>query len=96
MREIDLDGSNWAQPDDFYQAFLNEVGAPAWHGHNFNALRDSIAAGKINAIEVPYLIKIKNFALIGQGAKGIVRDFVELIEELRDSGIPVDIEIDEC
>jgi RNAse (barnase) inhibitor barstar len=96
MREIVLDGSNWVRPGDFYEAFLHEVGAPAWHGHNFNALRDSIATGKVNAIEVPYLIKIKNYALIGEEAKQIVKAFVELIKKLRESGVPVDIEIEVC
>jgi len=68
------------------------VGAPSWHGHNFNALHDSIVVGQINKVEVPYLIKIKNFGLIGSGAKGMAADFVRLIKELRESGCPVDIE----
>jgi len=93
MREIILDAQNWATSDDLYDAFLNAVGAPSWHGHNFNALRDSICGGRINKIEVPYLVKIKNFSSIGQGARSVAQDFVQLIKELHNSGCPVDIEV---
>lgn len=45
MRVIDLDGSGWGRPDDFYDALLPELGAPEWHGHNPNALNDSVIWG---------------------------------------------------
>lgn len=95
MREITLDGSRWTSPEDIYNSFLTAVGAPAWHGHNLDALQDSIAAGQINSIEVPYKIKIKHFGRIGAGARGMADNFVQLIRELRDSGCPVDIEIED-
>ncbi|MGH9683128.1 MAG: barstar family protein [Candidatus Acidiferrales bacterium] len=94
MREIVMDGGNWTAPDDVYDAFFQAVGAPSWHGHNFNALRDSIAVGRINKIEVPYLVRIRNYASIGLGAKSMARDFVEFIKQLRESGCPVDIEVE--
>lgn len=93
MREIIIDARNWATSDDLYDAFLSAVGAPSWHGHNFNALRDSICGGQINKIEVPYLVKIKNFSSIGQGARSAAQNFVQLIKELHNSGCPVDIEV---
>jgi RNAse (barnase) inhibitor barstar len=92
MKEIILDGKTWNEVDDVYDAFFAAVGAPSWHGRNFNALHDSIVVGRISKEEVPYLIKIKNFGLIGSGAKGMAADFVQLIKELRKSGCPVDIE----
>jgi RNAse (barnase) inhibitor barstar len=92
MKEIVLDGKNWNEDDDVYDAFFAAVGAPSWHGRNFNALRDSIVVGQINKVEVPYLIKIKNYGSMGSGAKGIAASFVQLIKELRESGCPVDIE----
>ena len=95
MREITLDGSRWTSSEDIYNSFLTAVGAPAWHGHNLDALQDSIAAGQINSIEVPYKIKIKHFGRIGAGARGMADNFVQLIRELRDSGCPVDIEIED-
>ena len=95
MREILLDGERWTAADDIYSAFLRAVGAPGWHGHNFNALRDSISVGQINEIEVPYVIKIRNFSSIGTDAKSMARDFVELIKQLRESGCSVDVEIED-
>jgi len=92
MKEIILDGKDWDEVDDVYDAFFAAAGAPSWHGRNFNALHDSIVVGQINKVEVPYLIKIKNFGLIGSGAKGMAADFVQLIKDLRESGCPVDIE----
>ena len=95
MREIVIDAETWAAADDVYNAFLRAVGAPSWHGHNFNALRDSISLGRINEIEVPYLIRIRNYSSIRPDAQSMARDFVELIKRLRESGCPVDVEIEE-
>jgi RNAse (barnase) inhibitor barstar len=94
MREIIIDGKNWSRPEDIYDALFEAVGAPEWHGRNFNALRDSIAFGGINKIEVPYLIRIKNYSSIGEEAKSIARDLVGLIKELRGSGCAVDITVE--
>ena len=69
-------------------------GAPSWHGRNFNALRDSIAGGRINKIEAPYLIRLKNYSSIGSGAKSMATEFIELIKQLRESGSPVDIKVE--
>jgi len=76
MQEIVTDGGNWTEQDDVYDAFFKAVGAPSWHGRNFNALRDSICGGRINRIEVPYLIRRKNFASIGSEAKSMATNFV--------------------
>jgi RNAse (barnase) inhibitor barstar len=89
-----MDGQNWITSDDFYDAFFQAVGAPSWHGRNFNALRDSIVVGRINKLDVPYLIRLKNYSLIGPGARGIAAEFIELIKELRESGCAVDISVE--
>jgi RNAse (barnase) inhibitor barstar len=60
MRELVLDAREWTTQDDVYDSFFRAVGAPDWHGRNLDALNDSIAGRQINAIEVPYLIVIKN------------------------------------
>lgn len=56
--------------------FFQVVGAPAWHGRNFNALRDSIETGQINAVEVPYRIVIKNFDRVSAGTQQMTRDLL--------------------
>jgi RNAse (barnase) inhibitor barstar len=93
MREITIDARNWIGPNDLYDAFFEAVGAPPWHGRNFNALRDSIGVGGINRIEVPYFIRIKNYSSMGEGATSIAGDFVMLIKELRQAGCRVDIAV---
>jgi RNAse (barnase) inhibitor barstar len=94
MREPVLDGASWKTKDDVYEAFFKAVGAPSWHGRNFNALNDSIAAGRINEIEVPYRLVIQNYDLIGAGAKEMVDDFIDLIHEIAGRGCPVEIQVD--
>jgi RNAse (barnase) inhibitor barstar len=89
-----MDGQHWTTSNDFYDAFFQAVGAPSWHGRNFNALRESIAEGQVNDINVPYLIRLKNYSLIGPGARGIATDFIELIKQLRESGCAVDISVE--
>src|SRR5438552_2309690 len=76
MRELFMDAETWKQQDDLYDSFFNAVGAPSWHGRNFNALRDSIKIGGVNAAQVPYRLVVKNFDKVGDGAKQIAADFV--------------------
>jgi hypothetical protein len=60
---IELDAANWKVPDDFYVALLVALGSPTWHGHNVNALIDSMIWGGINAIDPPYKIIVHNIRL---------------------------------
>jgi RNAse (barnase) inhibitor barstar len=93
MRELVLDGADWKNSDDLYNAFFKAVGAPAWHGRNFSAIDDSIASGGVNAVDPPYKLIIKNYDRIGSGAKQMTDDFVDLIEKIAASGIPVEIRV---
>jgi len=94
MREIVLDGAGWKSSEDVYGSFLSAVGAPSWHGHNFNALRDSIATGRINEIEVPYVVVVKRYGQVAFGAEKMASYFVDLIRDLRNEGCPVDIRVE--
>lgn len=91
MKDIVLDGVAWSTKDDVYDAFFRAVGAPEWHGRNFNALRDSISGGSINQLEVPYRLVIKNYDKISGEAKEMADDFVDLIHELAAEGCPVEV-----
>lgn len=55
---IELDATGWKTICDFYEALLPELGAPDWHGHNANALNDSMIWGGINAINPPLTIRV--------------------------------------
>jgi len=94
MRELNLNGSSWKNSDDFYDAFFKAIGAPEWHGRNFNALNDSIAHGNINEIEVPYRIVIQNIFSPNADLRRLLRDFADFIRELAGRGCPVEIQID--
>jgi RNAse (barnase) inhibitor barstar len=91
MRELTLDGALWETCDDLYDSFFRAVGAPDWHGRNFNALRDSIEGGDINEVEVPYRLIIKNYDKIAAEAKKMADDFIDLIRELAARGCPVEV-----
>ena len=94
MKTITLDAKSCITADDVYDVFFREVGAPDWHGRNFNALADSIAAGRINRIEVPYTIVVTNFDHSGPEATRMLIDFKKLIEELAAQGCEVVIEFE--
>jgi RNAse (barnase) inhibitor barstar len=95
MRELILDASTWKTDDDVYDSFFKAVGAPEWHGRNFNTLIDSIQKGDINSIEVPYRLVIKHYDCIAIGAKKMADDFVDLIREITGRGCPVEIVVEE-
>jgi len=94
MRELILNGAGWQSRDDVYDSFFRAVGAPDWHGRNFNALRDSIAAGSINAVEVPYRLVIQNYDKAAPLARQMADDFMDLIRELATEGCPVEIRVE--
>jgi len=91
MKDIVLDGAAWSTKDDVYDAFFLAVGAPEWHGRNFDALRDSIAGGSINQVEAPYRLVFKNYDKISGEAIGMADDFIDLIHELAAEGCPVEV-----
>ena len=95
MRTLLLAGEYGRTRDDFHDAFLAAVGAPAWQGRNFDALRDSIGTGDINQIEIPYEIHITGLAHRSAEARQIVNDFQDLINHLKTEGEAVAIQLAE-
>jgi len=91
VTDVLLDAGRWQSSDDVYQAFLSAIGAPSWHGRNFDALIDSIATGAINKTEVPYRITIRNTDILGNDVASFVQDFADLIRRLQGNGCPVEI-----
>ncbi len=94
MNELVLDASTWKTKDDVYDSFFRAVNAPAWHGRNLDALRDSIRTGQINEIEVPYRLVVRNNQTLGALAKAMLEDFVKLIHDLAAHGCPVEIRVE--
>jgi RNAse (barnase) inhibitor barstar len=65
MKEIVLDSAAWHSAEDFFHALLPELDAPGWHGHNLNALYDSLAGG-INEVEPPFRVIVQNAAHLSE------------------------------
>jgi RNAse (barnase) inhibitor barstar len=94
MRELVLNGADWATNDDVYNAFFTAVGAPVWHGRNLDALADSISGGSINQVEVPYRLIVKGYDRVGSDAKAMADSFINLVRELAADGCPVEIRVE--
>lgn len=84
MRVLTIDGAGLQTVDDAYSALFPAWEAPTWHGRNFNALRDSLLIGSINAIEPPFLIVVCNSNRLGPGAKQLLKHFDDLLHEIRE------------
>jgi RNAse (barnase) inhibitor barstar len=91
VRTLLLDGSAWRNEEDFYRAFLAAVQAPQWHGHNLDALRDSIVTGSINNVVPPFAVAVR-------GAKGwpaplaiFMREVESIFNEAKSEGVAVDL-----
>jgi len=72
MKIIELDGSSWSSENDFYAALLTELGSPGWHGHNLNALWDSLTSD-INEVRPP-------LSVVVQGTSHLSPDMQTLFE----------------
>jgi len=83
MRVISLDASRWDSPEDFYSAFLPQLGAPAWHGHNLDALDDSLGGGGINALEPPFRVEIDGAENLSESMKQFLSDVERLFADVR-------------
>lgn len=93
MKELILDARRWRTADEFYDSFFAVVGAPSWHGRNFDALRDSISVGGINSVELPYRIVITGLAEASHESRTITEKFIALIQELAAQGNAVEIAV---
>jgi RNAse (barnase) inhibitor barstar len=91
MKEIILSGAGWRTDEDFYSAFLEAVGAPGWHGHNLDALYDSISCDDINELETPYRVRISGASSMSAEARRMVESFAKLVAEMRKEGIEVSV-----
>ena len=95
VRDLTLDAAGWSTADDVYDSFFEAVQAPAWHGRNSDALKDSIVTGGINGIEVPYRIIIKNIAGIQSEARETANQFLDLLTHFEAEGCPVKVLVGE-
>jgi prevent-host-death family protein len=93
--EIVIKASGWRGTDDFYNAFLAAVGAPRWHGHNLDALWDSLTGGDVNGIKPPYRVRITDVSQSPEACKKLIARFAELIDDAKSKGIRIDVVIEQ-
>jgi len=91
--QIELDGRFWQSAEDFYLAYLCAVGAPTWHGHNLDALWDSLTGGDINGRNPPLRIRIVGLDQMRKDSREMVQRFAGLVNEAKAQGQQVEIEL---
>lgn len=79
--KISVDWQEISSLEEFYDSFLIQIQAPDWHGHNLDALNDSIVNGDINGIEPPYEIENINFELVSDYLKDFQRKVFEIFQD---------------
>ena len=57
MREFEFDTAELQNVTNLYDRLLKALEAPGWHGHNIDALIDSMIYGGANGVEPPYLLR---------------------------------------
>jgi len=82
MKEIRLDASEWKTKDDFYDALLPALGAPAWHGRNLDALNDSISSDEINEVSLPFRFLLVGTKRVPSELRVYLKKFAELVADL--------------
>jgi len=95
VRALPLDGSNWRKEEDFYRAFLGAVKAPKWHGHNLDALRDSLIVGSINEVSPPFTVTVRGSRTWPESLATFMREVESVFREARSEGVKVDLVLSE-
>lgn len=90
MKKFELDAAGWTSRKDFYAALLPMLGAPCWHGHNLDALWDSVVGGDINEISPPYTITIVGAGNLPDDLTTFMHEVANLFRRARtDEGVQV-------
>ena len=90
-KRIELDASRWSSRDDFYKDFLAGLGAPDWHGHNLDALWDSVRGGSINQIAPPFYVEIAGTLPLPHELRDYLRKVEALFDEAKAEGVNIGI-----
>ncbi|WP_179504647.1 MULTISPECIES: barstar family protein [unclassified Sphingomonas] len=83
MIEFELHATAWKSSGDFYKALLATLGAPDWHGHNLDALGDSIFTGDINKVSPPFRIIVHKTSTLPGDLRATLLMAAQMFEEGR-------------
>ena len=93
VKDIILDAASWQATEDFYRAYVRAVGAPEWHGHNLDALCDSLVGGDINQRNPPFHIRVIGTESLAPELRRLLERLTTLVSEARTAGQAVSIEV---
>ena len=94
VKKIIVDAAGWFEPVHFYRVVLPLLGAPGWHGHNLDALWDSVTSN-INDVQPPYTLIIKNSSQMSGEMTHFLSEVRSLFQQARDErGITVELRIE--
>ncbi len=65
---------NWADIDEegeLYKTLLLQLRAPSWHGHNLEALADSVLSNYINGLRAPFDVELLDEAAASDDLRGL-------------------------
>jgi len=91
-KTITLQAHLWRSRDDLYAQLLPQLGAPEWHGHNLDALWDSLRDPEMNEISPSFTIEVTGTATLTGDLAKYYSDFKSLLHDLRNEGISVTID----
>jgi len=87
MRILQLDGSAWKKPLDFYQALFDAIEQGYPHGMNINAFIDSMIWRGMGGIEPPYKIEVVHLAHVPEEVREEVLVMIAALKEARQDRI---------
>lgn len=88
MIGITLDASLWVSPADFYLAWIKAVDAPAWHGHNLDAVMDGLRGG-VNGVDPPLTLTLVGSAAAPHPMPAFFASLAQVFTDAADEGLTV-------
>ena len=84
-----LDATQWRSAEDVWAALLEALGAPRWHGHNLDALVDSLRGGDLNATNPPLAVHVLGLGTAAPAARAEAHRIATVFADLSAGGLPV-------
>jgi hypothetical protein len=86
---LTLAAARWTGSEDVYRALLTALGAPSWHGHNLDALDESLRSTNLNRVIPPFVVEVQGLSVAAPEAQRTARQIAALIKDLQSDGVAV-------
>jgi len=88
MTTLSLNASRWRTREDVWVGLLAALRAPDWHGHNLDALDETLRAGGVNGVSLPFAVEVTG-AAAGPEAQFEMTRLASFFRDLAADGVPV-------